>query len=63
MKILLDIFRKKADAKESFRQGFEIEARPGMVLLEAFHVIQEQMDPTFAYRYSCRGCQSHCTRT
>ena len=26
-----------------------------MVLLEAFHHIQEEIDPSFAYRYSCRG--------
>ena len=55
MKIRLDIFRKKPETTSSFRQGFEVEARPGMVLLEAFHTIQEEMDPTFAYRYSCRG--------
>jgi len=55
MKVRLDIFRKKPDKDSSFRQGFEIEARPGMVLLEAFHTIQEESDPTFSYRYSCRG--------
>jgi len=55
MKVRLDIFRKKAGARESYRQGFEVEARPDMVLLDAFHLIQEEMDPTFVYRYSCRG--------
>jgi succinate dehydrogenase / fumarate reductase iron-sulfur subunit len=55
MKVRLDIFRKKPGTSSSFRQGFEIEARPGMVLLEAFHTIQEETDPSFAYRYSCRG--------
>lgn len=54
MKIRLDILRKKAGG-DSYRQDFEIEARPGMVLLEAFHAIQEEVDPSFAYRYSCRG--------
>jgi succinate dehydrogenase / fumarate reductase iron-sulfur subunit len=54
MKIRLDILRKKAGG-DSYRQDFEIEARPGMVLLEAFHAIQEGQDPSFAYRYSCRG--------
>lgn len=54
MKVLLDIFRKKA-AGDASRQVFAIEARPGMVLLDAFHTIQEEVDPTFAYRYSCRG--------
>jgi len=55
MKVLLDIYRKKAEQAESSRQQFEVEAGPGMVLLEAFHKIQEDLDPTFAYRYSCRG--------
>ena len=55
MKVRLDIFRKKGGGSDSFRQGFEVEARPGMVLLDAFHTLQEEMDPTFAYRYSCRG--------
>jgi succinate dehydrogenase / fumarate reductase iron-sulfur subunit len=55
MKARLDIFRKSPEKRDSFRQGFEVEARPGMVLLEAFHSIQEESDPTFAYRYSCRG--------
>jgi len=54
MKIKLDILRKKVGG-DSYRQDFEIEARPGMVLLDAFHAIQEGMDPAFAYRYSCRG--------
>jgi len=55
MKVYLDIFRKKAADAESYRQGFEIEARPGMVVLDALHIIQEGLDPTLAYRYSCRG--------
>ncbi len=54
MKVRLDIGRKAA-AGDSYRQEFEIEALPGMVLLDAFHLIQEELDPTFAYRYSCRG--------
>lgn len=55
MNVRLDIFRKKAADSDSYRQIFEIEARPGMVILDAFHVIQEELDPSFAYRYSCRG--------
>ena len=55
MQVLLDIYRKKAGQAETYRQQFEIEAGPGMVLLEAFHKIQEDLDPGFAYRYSCRG--------
>ena len=55
MKARLDIFRKKPGETESSRQQFEVDVEPGMVLLEVFHKIQEEIDPTFAYRYSCRG--------
>lgn len=55
MKAILDIFRQKPESTESYRQQFEIGLKPGMALLDAFHTIQEELDPTFAYRYSCRG--------
>lgn len=55
MKVRLDICRQKAASNVSYRQIFEVEARPGMVVLDALHTIQEEMDPTLAYRYSCRG--------
>jgi len=55
MKAFFDIFRKHAEADQSYRQTFEIEGAPGMVVLDAFHQIQENLDPSFAYRYSCRG--------
>jgi succinate dehydrogenase / fumarate reductase iron-sulfur subunit len=50
-----DIFRKKPAGAGDFRQVFEVEVRPGDVLLDVFHHIQAHQDPTFAYRYSCRG--------
>lgn len=55
MKAVLDIHRRKPEQKESYRQSFEIEAAPGDTLLDLFHKIQAEKDPTFAYRYSCRG--------
>jgi len=55
MKARFDIFRKKPHETESYRQQFDIEATPGMVVLDVFHTIQAEIDPTFAYRYSCRG--------
>ena len=55
MKALFDIYRKKPDAAESYRQQFEVDILPGQTLLDVFHVIQAEMDPSFAYRYSCRG--------
>lgn len=55
MKGRFDIFRKKPDAPGDTRQVFEVEVKPGDVLLDVFHHIQERLDPSFAYRYSCRG--------
>ena len=54
MKVQLDIFRKKP-GESSYRQLFEIEMLPGQTVLDAFHKIQAEIDPSFAYRYSCRG--------
>jgi len=54
MQINLDILRKKVGG-DSYRQDFSVAARPGMVLLDALHAIQEEQDPGFAFRYSCRG--------
>ena len=55
MKARFDIFRKRPDKTESYRQTFEVEIQVGMTLLDVFHVIQEEQDPSFSYRYSCRG--------
>lgn len=55
MRVQFDVFRKKPDQKESYRQVFEVDVQPGDDVLDVFHRIQEQHDPTFAYRYSCRG--------
>lgn len=55
MEVHLDVCRQKSATGDSYRQTFAIEARPGMVILDALHTIQEELDPTFAYRYSCRG--------
>ena len=55
MKAKFDIFRKKPDDSESYRQLIEINILPGQTVLDVFHQIQEEIDPSFAYRYSCRG--------
>jgi succinate dehydrogenase / fumarate reductase iron-sulfur subunit len=39
----------------SWHETFEIEARKGMNLLEALLRVQDEMDPTLSFRYSCRG--------
>ncbi|MDP8225463.1 MAG: 2Fe-2S iron-sulfur cluster-binding protein [Candidatus Lernaella stagnicola] len=55
MKGVFDIFRKNADDDETYREKFEVEFDPGDTLLDVFHIIQHDHDPSFAYRYSCRG--------
>ena len=55
MNVEFDIYRKKADVKEGYRQTFTLALQPGMTLLEVFHHIHDHLDSTFAYRYSCRG--------
>jgi succinate dehydrogenase iron-sulfur subunit len=55
MKGQFDIFRKRPGQSETHRQTFEVEVEIGMTLLEIFHEIQANQDPSFAYRYSCRG--------
>lgn len=55
MKALFDIFRKRPDESDSYRQTFKVAIEVGVTLLEVFHTIQEEQDPSFAYRYSCRG--------
>jgi succinate dehydrogenase / fumarate reductase, iron-sulfur subunit len=55
MKVRFDVFRKKPGAADSYRQIFELDIQPGEDVLNAFHKIQEEHDPTFAFRYSCRG--------
>ena len=55
MKGRFDLFRKKPNATDSYRETFEVELHAGMTVLEVFHQVQETQDPSFAYRYSCRG--------
>jgi len=55
MKGKYDIHRQRPGEKKSYRQVFEVETPPGLTLLEIFHAIQTEIDPSFAYRYSCRG--------
>ena len=55
MKATFDVYRKKPGAVESYRQKFLVEVAGGTTVLDVFHVIQARFDPSFAYRYSCRG--------
>lgn len=56
MKVTLRIRRFQPEAApEPYWQDFEVEAKPGMVVLYALHQIHDRQDGTLAYRYSCRG--------
>jgi len=55
MRGVFDIFRKRPGETDSRRETFEVDLRPGMTVLDVFHFIQEKIDPSLAYRYSCRG--------
>ncbi len=47
-------FHKERDPQQ-WIQTFQVEIRKGMNLLEALLRIQDQMDETLSFRYSCRG--------
>ncbi len=39
----------------SWEEAYEVEPRKGMNLLEALLRVQDELDPTLSFRYSCRG--------
>lgn len=50
----LKVFRFEGEGKSRY-DTFEIEPRPGMTVLGALFYIQDRLDPTLSFRYSCRG--------
>lgn len=48
------ILRKKHDS-EIYYERFSLPLKPGMTVLEALFYIQDNIDSTLAFRYSCRG--------
>ncbi|MGB9133365.1 MAG: succinate dehydrogenase/fumarate reductase iron-sulfur subunit [Methanosarcina sp.] len=51
----LKVFRFDRENEESHYDTFEIESLPGMTVLSALFKIQEKLDDSLAFRYSCRG--------
>ncbi len=51
----LKVFRYDGESGESRYDSFEIESGPGMTVLSALFKIQEELDDSLAFRYSCRG--------
>ena len=55
MKAVFDIFRKRPNEPTGRRETYALDCATGETLLDVFHRIQGEKDPSFAYRYSCRG--------
>ena len=54
LKLTIRRFHKEK-APPAWTQTFEVESRKGMNLLEGLLRIQDEQDPSLAFRYSCRG--------
>ncbi|WP_445476031.1 succinate dehydrogenase/fumarate reductase iron-sulfur subunit [Methanococcoides methylutens] len=46
---------RRQDGEKAWYDLFEVEDRPGMNLLEALFYVQEKLDGSLTFRYSCRG--------
>jgi len=51
----MDAFSLKIRRSGGKYDSFEVEGRPGMTVLEALFHVQDRLDPSLAFRYSCRG--------
>jgi succinate dehydrogenase / fumarate reductase iron-sulfur subunit len=53
--MLLRIARSREGGKTTHYDLYKIEIRKGMTVLDALFQIQDRMDPSLSFRYSCRG--------
>lgn len=53
--VVLDIFR--GDEATAGEQRYTVEAFPGMVVLDAIHVIQKEQDGSLACRWNCKAAK------
>lgn len=53
--ITLRVFR--GDANGGTTQDFQVETFPGMVVMDAIHVIQKEQDPSLACRWNCKAAK------
>ncbi|TFG13207.1 succinate dehydrogenase/fumarate reductase iron-sulfur subunit [Candidatus Thorarchaeota archaeon] len=53
--MLLRIARSRNGGKITHYDLYKVQDRPGMTILDALFQIQDKMDPSLAFRYSCRG--------
>lgn len=49
------VYRKKPDEEQGRYVRYEVPKRKGMTILEAVFYIQDHLDSSLAFRYSCRG--------
>ncbi len=52
---MVELRVKRQDGNRTWSDSFTIEERPGMTVLEALFHVQERMDGSLCFRYSCRG--------
>jgi succinate dehydrogenase / fumarate reductase iron-sulfur subunit len=50
----LKVFRYDQEGRSRY-DIFEVKPSPGMTVLDALFFIQDRLDPTLSFRYSCRG--------
>jgi succinate dehydrogenase / fumarate reductase iron-sulfur subunit len=53
--MMLRIARSKNGGKITHYDLYKIETRKGMTVLDALFQVQDRMDPSLSFRYSCRG--------
>ncbi len=51
----LKVFRYNKDKKESRYDTFEVPKKPGLTILDTLFFIQDKLDDSISFRYSCRG--------
>jgi succinate dehydrogenase / fumarate reductase iron-sulfur subunit len=51
----LKVYRYNKSIKESRYDSFELDAKPGMTVLNSLFYVQDHLDDSLSFRYSCRG--------
>ena len=53
--VIFKVFRYNRDTKESRFDTYELSLRSGMTVLAGLFEIQDKLDESLSFRYSCRG--------
>ncbi|MEA2070186.1 MAG: succinate dehydrogenase/fumarate reductase iron-sulfur subunit [Asgard group archaeon] len=54
-KVIFHVYRQKEKNGKNYYDTFEIPVQQGMTVLEGLFYIQDHLDSSLAFRYSCRG--------